>query len=185
MSGLSKTSLQGGTWGHHSAIRAPRGATAGLQGSGFVGQLNHLLGGWVGGLPSSSACTVILSVFSVNPSVTSAHICGVCAREHTPFSIVPARLPSAPLLSCLWHLTFIYNSIVWFLYLLLFFFFLLCVNVHVSLLSIGLVQCKNVTRWDGTRVGGKGFSVEKRHVEDTHDNKSLTLQYYSPFDSSN
>lgn len=52
---LSKMRLQGGAWGV-----GPRGGHLWGCGSGCVGQLSRLLLG--GGLPSSSACTVILGV---------------------------------------------------------------------------------------------------------------------------
>lgn len=66
----------------------------------------------------------------------------MCPGTHTPFNIVPACLPALST-SVVMSLTcfdrtlpvFIYNSIV-------LFFFLLCVYVHVSLFSIGIVQCK-------------------------------------------
>lgn len=72
---------------------------------------------------------------------TSVECVSLCAQEHTPFNIVPACLPALST-SVVMSLTcfdrtlpvFIYNSIVC--------FFFLCVYVHVSLFSIGIVQCK-------------------------------------------
>lgn len=102
LSGLSKTRLQGGTWEITLQLEA-QGCHLWASGSGYVGQMNHLLGG---GLPSSSACTAIFRCSMLTPVLfqnTSVECVSLCAQEHTPFNIVPACLPSVPLWSCLWH----------------------------------------------------------------------------------
>lgn len=108
LSGLSKTRLQGGTWDVTLQLEA-RGLHLWASGSGCIGQLNHL---FRGGLLSSSACTVIFRCSVLTPVLcqhTSVKSVRLCAREHTPFSIVPAclpaYLPSVPLLSCLRHVS--------------------------------------------------------------------------------
>lgn len=120
LSGLSKTRLQGGTWEITLQLEA-RGCHLWASGSGYVGQMNHLLGG---GLPSSSACTVIFRCSMLTPVLfqnTSVECVSLCAQEHTPFNIVPACLPALST-SVVMSLTcfdrtltvFIYNSIVFF-----------------------------------------------------------------------
>lgn len=111
LSGLSKTRLQGGNVGDHSAIRCPKGATSGLRVQAIRRPAETPLRG---GLPSSSssACTVyFFKLFCFRCSVltpvlfqnTSVECVSLCAQEHTPFNIVPACLPaclpSVPLLS--------------------------------------------------------------------------------------
>lgn len=136
LSGLSKTRLQGGTWDVTLQFEA-RGCRLRASGSGFVGQLNHLLGG---GLPSSPACTVIFRCSVLTPVLfqhTSVECVSMCAREHTPFNIVPACLPALST-SVVMSLTCFDLS----LFITVLSFSLLCVNVHVSLFTISIVQCK-------------------------------------------
>lgn len=89
--GFSKTRLQGGAWGDHSAIRGPEGAASGLRGSGLRRPAESPLRG---GLPSSPACTLFLFVVffffrcSVLTRVLFQNTCvecvSLCAQEHTP-----------------------------------------------------------------------------------------------------
>lgn len=76
-------------------------------GSGYVGQLIHLLGG---GLPSSSPCTVIFWCFQCWPPPQCyfrTHLLSVWVyvpRNTHPLTLcLPACLPSVLLFSCLWH----------------------------------------------------------------------------------
>lgn len=130
--------------GDHSAIRGPKDATSGLRVQAYnVGQLKHLLGGWAYDnfclysdffyfffLFNCFRCSMLNPVLSQNTSVECVRL---CAQEHTPFNIVPACLPSVPLLSRQNLSLFI---------TVLFLLLLQCVNVRVSFLSIGIVRCK-------------------------------------------
>lgn len=78
-------------------------------------------------------------VLSQNTSVECVRL---CAQEHTPFNIVPACLPSVPLLSRQNLSLFI---------TVLFLLLLQCVNVRVSFLSIGIVRCKCLKSERGAR----------------------------------
>lgn len=129
--------------GDHSAIRGPKDATSGLRVQAYnVGQLKHLLGGWaydnfclysdffIFFLFNCFRCSMLNPLLSQNTSVECVRL---CAQEHTPFNIVPACLPSVPLLSRQNLSLFI---------TVLFLLLLQCLNVRVSFLSIGIVRCK-------------------------------------------
>lgn len=135
-----KDTSSGRSVGDHSAIRGPR-----VPPPGFGFRLCRPAESPLrGGLPSSSACTVIFRCSVLTPVLfqnTSVECVSLCAQEHTPFNIVPACLPALSTsvvmsLTCFDRklLVFIYNSIV--------LFSRLCVNVHVFLFSICIVQCK-------------------------------------------
>lgn len=104
-----KDASSGRNVGRHSAIRGPRVPPPGF-GFRLCRPAESPLRG--GGLPSSPACTVIFRCSVLTPVLfqhTSVECVSLCAREHTPFNIVPACLPtclpSVPLLSCLWHVS--------------------------------------------------------------------------------
>lgn len=95
-----------------------------------------------GGLPSSSACTVIFWCSVLTPVLfqnTSVECVSLCAQEHTPFNIVPACLPALSTSVVTTELSLFITVLFFWLF---FFLLLQCVNVHVSLLSIDIVQCK-------------------------------------------
>lgn len=131
--------------GDHSAIRGLR-----VPPLGFWFRLcrpaDSPLRGWASVFFSLYSDFLVFSVLTSTPVLlqnTSVECVSLCAQEHTPFNIVPACLPALST-SVLMSPTcfdrtlpvFIYNSIVS--------FFLLCVNVHVSLFPIDIVQCKCV-----------------------------------------
>lgn len=135
-----KDTSSGRNVGDHSAIRGPRVPPLGF-GFRLCRPAESPLRG---GLPSSSACTVIFRCSVLTPMLfqnTSVECVSLCAQEHTPFNIVPACLPAlstsvvmSPTCFDRTLPVFIYNSVV--------FISLLCVYVHVSLFSIYIVQCK-------------------------------------------
>lgn len=113
-----KDTSSGRNVGDHSAIRGPRVPP---RGSGFR-LCRPAESPLRGGLPSSSACTVIFRCSVLTPVLfqnTSVECVSLCAQEHTPFNIVPACLPALST-SVVMSLTcfdrtlpvFIYNSIV-------------------------------------------------------------------------
>lgn len=134
LSGLSKTRLQGGAWGEITLqfLRGPLG---------FRFRLRRPAESPLrGGLPSSSACTVVFRCSMLTPVLfqnTSVECVSLCAQEHTPFNIVPACLPALST-SVVMSLTCLDRTSLFITVLFLFFLFSsrLCVNVHVSLFSI-------------------------------------------------
>lgn len=118
LSGLSKTRLQGGMWEITLQLEAQRVPPLGFRFRLCRPAESPLRGG----LPSSSACTVIFRCSVLTPVLfqnTSVECVSLCAQEHTPFNIVPACLPALST-SVVMSLTcfdrtlpvFIYNSIV-------------------------------------------------------------------------
>lgn len=137
-----KDTSSGRSVGDHSAIRGQRVPPLGF-GFRLCRPAESPLRG---GLPSSSACTVVFRCSMLTPVLfqnTSVECVSLCAQEHTPFNIVPACLPA---LSTSVVTTERYLSLFITVLFCFWFFFLQCVNVHVSLLSINIVQCKCVNR---------------------------------------
>lgn len=88
-----KDTSSGRNVGDHSAIRGQRVPPLGF-GFRLCRPAESPLRG---GLPSSSACTVIFRCSMLTPVLfqnTSVECVSLCAQGHTPFNIVPACLPA-------------------------------------------------------------------------------------------